>query len=88
MKTFHLDIVTPTGHVFDNIVTFVSARGQEGSLGILGQHTPIVTLLKPGEVLIRQDQQDISYDIGAGVLEVNAEHNVVILTDSARKKQE
>ncbi|PIW61901.1 MAG: ATP synthase F1 subunit epsilon [Candidatus Omnitrophica bacterium CG12_big_fil_rev_8_21_14_0_65_50_5] len=88
MKTFHLNIVTPAGHVFDNMVTFVSARGQEGSLGILGGHTPIVTLLKPGEVLIRQGKHDIGYDIGAGILEVNAEHNVVILTDFAREKQE
>lgn len=86
MKTFHLNIVTPTGHAFDNMVTFVSARGQEGSLGILGDHTPIVMLLKPGDVLIRQGQHDIDYEIGAGILEVNTEHNVLILTDFAREK--
>jgi len=85
MSNYNLSIVTPSGRVFSDEVESLSAPGSEGSLGVLAHHAPMIALLKKGEVIIEQNGTKISFGIGDGVLEVEQNNSVLILTDKAKK---
>jgi len=83
-----LDIVTIERQVFSEDVDMVVAPGTEGMLGILPHHAPLMTGLKPGELVIkRRGQPDQLLAIGGGFMEVRPDH-VTILADSAEHASE
>ena len=66
----------------------VVAPGTEGMLGILPHHAPLMTALKPGELVIkRRGQPDQLFAIGGGFMEVRPD-KVTILADSAEHASE
>lgn len=79
---FQLDIVTPEAKTFSDTVDEVIVPGSEGELGILENHAPLVTTLKPGELCYKKDGQEHHLAVGEGVLEVTAK-GVAVLTDLA-----
>ena len=52
-KTFHVDIVSAEQSVYSGEATMVIAPGASGELGILPEHVPLLTRIKPGVVRIR-----------------------------------
>lgn len=83
-----LDIVTIERQVFSEDVDMVVAPGTEGMLGILPHHAPLMTGLKPGELVIkRRGQPDQLLAIGGGFMEVRPD-KVTILADSAEHASE
>ena len=58
MATFQLEIVTPEKKVYAGEVNSVLAWGVEGQLGILPHHAPLMTMLQPGDLLIRKEGQE------------------------------
>jgi len=82
-----LDIVTAERMVFSEAVDVVVAPGVEGQLGILPHHTPLMTMLQPGELLVRKGGEDLSMVITGGFLEVRPDR-VIILTDAAERAEE
>ena len=88
MPTLHLEIVTIERKIYDDQVNMVVAPGTEGVLGILPRHTPLLTGLTFGELLIRKDgEEDEFLAIGGGFMEVQPDH-VVILADAAERVDE
>jgi len=77
-----LDIVTPEKRVFSEQVDSVTLPGSEGELGILPQHIPLVTALKPGELVYSKSGKAEHYAVGTGFVEVTG-HSVSVLTDMA-----
>ena len=49
---------------------FLTFRGADGDLGVLPQHAPLLTWLKPGEVMIRQGERERWVFLEGGYLEV------------------
>ncbi|MGA9775254.1 MAG: ATP synthase F1 subunit epsilon [Candidatus Dormiibacterota bacterium] len=49
---------------------FLTFRGADGDLGVLPQHAPLLTWLKPGEVMVRQGERETYLFIEGGFLEV------------------
>ena len=45
-----LEITTPTGQVYSKDVDMVTLPGQEGEMGILPLHVPLIALLGDGEI--------------------------------------
>lgn len=67
---FKLSIVTTDGPVFEDTVTSIIAPGGLGYLGLLTDHTPIMTTLTPGVLTIaREPGGKFSLLIGEGFLE-------------------
>lgn len=67
---FKLSIVTTDGPVFEDTVTSIIAPGGLGYLGLLTDHTPIMTTLTPGVLTIaREPGGAFSLMIGEGFLE-------------------
>lgn len=77
------EIVTQERTVFSGNVEAVNLPGSEGRLGILPNHTALLTTLGYGEVIVRHDGGEEEYfAIGGGFVEVQP-YRVVILADSA-----
>ncbi len=79
---FQLDIVTPEAKTFSDQVDDVVVPGSEGELGVLANHAPLVTTLKPGELRYHKDGEEHHLAVGEGIIEVSA-NGVAVLTDLA-----
>ncbi|MDI7260413.1 MAG: F0F1 ATP synthase subunit epsilon [Thermodesulfobacteriota bacterium] len=87
MATFRLEIVTAERMVFSEDVSAVIAWGVEGQLGILPHHAPLMTMLQPGDILIRKDKEEEFFAISGGFLEVRPD-KVIILADACERVDE
>ena len=81
-NTFHLEIVTPEGRSFSDDVDMVVVPGAEGEFGVLPQHMPLMTQIKPGELQIKKGDREFVLAVGEGFVEVVGDR-VSILTDMA-----
>jgi len=82
-----LEIVTAERTVFADDVSEVVAWGVEGQLGILPHHAPLMTMLKPGDLLIKKDDEEYYLAISGGFLEVRPD-KVIILADACERAEE
>ena len=87
MATFRLEIVTPEKMIFSDDVNVVLAWGVEGQLGILPYHAPLMTMLQPGDLVIRKGTEEDYLTISGGFLEVRPD-KVVILADACERAAE
>ncbi|CAN5337123.1 F0F1 ATP synthase subunit epsilon [soil metagenome] len=83
----HLSIVTPEKTTFSDTVETVVIPGLLGELGILPQHTPLLTGLKPGELRYTKDGKSHELAVGEGLVEVMPD-KVSVLTDLAVGSEE
>ena len=68
--TIKLEISTPEAMVYSDDVEMVTIPGVEGQMGLLPQHTRLMTYLVPGELIVRKDGHDQFMAIGEGLVEV------------------
>jgi F-type H+-transporting ATPase subunit epsilon len=87
MATFKLEIVTAERMVFSDEVSALIAWGMEGQLGILPHHAPLMTMLQPGDLMIRKDKEEEYLAISGGFLEVRPD-KVIILADACERVDE
>jgi len=81
----HVDIVSAEKEIFSGLVTQLYASGSEGELGILPNHTPLLTILKPGQVrIVLPDGEEGVYYISGGMLEIQP-YIVTVLADTAAR---
>jgi len=82
-----LDIVTVERLIYSGEVDMVIAPGIEGELGILPHHAPLLTALKYGELRVRRGDEEDSYAIGGGFMEV-LPLQVTVMADTAERAEE
>ena len=72
MATIHVDVVSAEELIFSGEAKFVALPGENGELGILPRHTPLITRIKPGAVRIeRADNGEEEFVfVAGGILEV------------------
>jgi len=87
VATLRLEIVTAERTVFSDDVTGVVAWGVEGQLGILPHHAPLMTMLQPGDLMIRKGNEEQYLVISGGFLEVRPD-KVIILADACERAEE
>ena len=87
MATTKLDIVTAEREVFSDDVDEVVAPGVEGQLGILPHHAPLMTMLLPGELVVRKGGEEFYLAISGGFLEVRPDR-IIVLADAAERVEE
>ena len=84
MATLHVDVVSAEESIFSGEAKFVALPGENGELGILPRHTPLITRIKPGAVRIRRadnDEEEFVF-VAGGILEVQP-GTVTVLADTA-----
>jgi F-type H+-transporting ATPase subunit epsilon len=78
----HLEIVTPEKLAFQGDVESVVIPGSEGEFGVLQSHIPLMTQIKPGEVVVTVGGKKDYLAVGEGFATVSHDR-VNILTDMA-----
>ena len=58
MATFKLEIVTPESKAYSDDVEMVVLPGAEGEMGVLPNHAPLLTLIRPGELRVKKGGQE------------------------------
>jgi len=86
-KALTLDIVTPDKAIVHDDVDEVQLPGWEGALGILPGHTPLLAMLKPGELWYRKGQEKTFFVLDFGMAEVLPD-KVTVLVRLADKPED
>jgi F-type H+-transporting ATPase subunit epsilon len=87
MTKLQVELVTAEGRVLSQEADFVLAPGAAGDLGVLPRHIPLLTPLRTGEVMVRNDGVEEFLFVSGGVLEVLPDR-VVILADAAERAED
>ncbi len=87
MATIRLDIVTAERLVSSDEVDVVVAPGIDGELGILPNHAPLLTVLRPGELRVVKDGEESFIAVSGGFIEVMGS-KVTVLADTAERAEE
>ena len=82
-----LEIITAERQVYSDEVDMVIAPGIDGQLGILPRHAPLMTMLKPGELTVRKNGEDIHVAVSGGFMEVLG-NRVSVLADACERSDE
>jgi F-type H+-transporting ATPase subunit epsilon len=85
--TFPLLIITPRRKVFDDAVELLSVVTTAGQLGILANHTPLLTIMKTGPMHIKTNKKTIYYAVSGGVLSVQ-KNQTILLVDAIEQADE
>jgi F-type H+-transporting ATPase subunit epsilon len=83
----HLEIITAERQVYSDEVDMVIAPGFDGQLGILPMHAPLMTMLKPGELTVRKDGENMYVAVSGGFMEVLG-NKVSVLADACERSDE
>lgn len=87
MATLKLSITTPEKTLFTDEVDEVTLPTQMGEITVLPHHIAMVSLLAPGELLIKKGNQNIPMAVSGGFIEVRPD-KVVVLADTAERSDE
>ena len=82
-KTLQVDIVSAEQQIYSGHADMVIAPGEAGELGILPEHAPLLTRIKPGTVRIQAAgvPEEVIY-VSGGMMEVQPDV-VTILADTS-----
>ena len=79
---FKIEIITPDKSILVSEANEVTIPSYEGQMGILKDHIPLITFLRPGIISIH-NQEKIEYYVEEGTVEFS-NNNLLILTSTVR----
>ncbi len=90
-KPISLKILTPEKIIYQDEVLKVNIPTESGEIGILPDHAPLVSIIKPGEIRIEKKSNEIvSLSVDTGILEVrpsshqnNINSEIIILASTS-----
>ncbi|KKR34606.1 MAG: protein AtpC [Candidatus Magasanikbacteria bacterium GW2011_GWA2_40_10] len=85
MSTLKFKIVTPEKVIYENEISQVSIPTMNGEITILPNHIPLVSVLKAGELKIKDKDGEHNMAVSGGFLEVRGNNEIVILADHAER---
>ena len=81
-KTFKLTLSTPEAVLYDGEAESITLETQDGEIGIMADHTPLVALIKPGIMNISQAGETKLLATGDGFVKVT-KSSVKVFTQTA-----
>ena len=82
LDKFTVEIITPEKSILKSEVSEVIIPSFEGEMGILKNHIPLITFLRPGVITIKE-QEEKKYYVEEGTVEFS-NNNLLILTSTAK----
>tara|TARA_B100001564_G_scaffold323046_1_gene302840 strand:+ start:92 stop:325 length:234 start_codon:yes stop_codon:yes gene_type:complete len=73
-----VEILTPDVVLYEGDATYLGLPGSDGSLGILNHHAPLVTTLREGEVVVKNDKDEQTFAVKGGTVEVLNNHVTIL----------
>lgn len=87
-KFLNISVVTPEKKIFEGKISSLVAPGIEGEFGVLPEHTPFSTVLKPGVVgYKKEDGSEEMLAVSGGYIEVTRD-KIILLVETAEKPEE
>lgn len=83
VENFNVEIVSPDRSILKTDAQEVSIPCFEGEMGILKDHIPIITFLRPGIIKVINAKEQ-SFYVEEGTVEFK-QNNLLILTSTAKK---
>ncbi|MFA6296059.1 MAG: ATP synthase F1 subunit epsilon [Patescibacteria group bacterium] len=87
MSKLILEIISLEKQVFNNEVDSVILPTEEGEIGILPNHVHLVTSLAPGEIKIKQGNEETVLACSGGFAQINPD-KAIVLADAAEHAEE
>ena len=87
MAKIKFEIATAERVIYSDDVDIVIAPGIEGQMAILPSHAPLLTMLQPGELVVRKEGEETAIFVSGGFLEV-MQNSVTVLADTAERAEE
>lgn len=84
MQAFSLKIISAKASIFVGQVTLLNIVTIAGQVGILANHTPLLSIVKTGEMHIIEKGKTIYYAVSGGVLSVRRD-GVILLVEAIEK---
>jgi F-type H+-transporting ATPase subunit epsilon len=79
---FTVEVLTPEGEAFNDDVEMLSTRTTVGSIGVLANHQPLLTMLDPTELrLHRSESEVVRFAQGEGFLQMSGTHALVLVDE-------
>ena len=78
MATIHVDIVSAEGEIHSGEAKMVFAPARMGEVGIAPRHAPLLTALTYGELRVKRGDEEDSFAIGGGFIEVQPDQVTVL----------
>jgi len=82
-ENFIVEIISPDKSILKSEASEVTIPSYEGQMGILKDHIPLITFLRPGLIIIKQDSGEKIFFVEDGTVEF-ANNNLLILTLTAK----
>ena len=79
---FTVEVLTPEGEAFNDEVELLSTRTTVGSIGVLANHQPLLTMLDPTELRLHRSESDVlRFAQGEGFLQMSGTHALVLVDE-------
>lgn len=79
---FNIEIITPDQTILKSEASEVSIPSFEGQMGILKDHIPLITFLRPGMILVKNHKEE-KFFVEEGTVEFS-KNNLLILTSTVK----
>ena len=82
-ENFSVEIISPDKSILKSEASEVTIPSYEGQMGILKDHIPLITFLRPGLIVIKENSVEKKFFIEDGTVEFS-NNNLLILTSTAK----
>ena len=82
-ENFSVEIISPDKSILKSEASEVTIPSYEGQMGILKDHIPLITFLRPGLIVIKENSLEKKFFIEDGTVEFS-NNNLLILTSTAK----
>jgi F-type H+-transporting ATPase subunit epsilon len=85
---YPVEVLTPEGFAYQGDAQRLVAPGVAGELGVLANHAPLISLLKPGELRITDEAGEVHrFAADDGFLQVRANRALVLVGEAVAAEQ-
>ena len=82
-ENFFVEIISPDQSILKSEAVEVTIPSYEGQMGILKDHIPLITFLRPGLIVVKKDREEKKFFAEEGTVEFS-NNNLLILTSTAK----
>ena len=82
-ENFSVEIISPDKSILKSEASEVTIPSYEGQMGILRDHIPLITFLRPGLIVIKENSVEKRFFVEDGTVEFS-NNNLLILTSTAK----
>ena len=83
-EKFVVEIISPEKTILKSEVTEVTLPSYEGQMGVLKDHVPLITFLRPGFVVIKENSEEKVFFTEEGTVEF-VNNNLLILSSTVKR---